>query len=71
MSTTTDTNNFHALLFDYVRRIRAEALNLLDPTDEIITTLNDTSQTENEAQMHIQYALKFGHKIISANESQV
>jgi len=58
-------------LFDYVRKIRAEALNLLDTTVEIITTLQDTSQAENEAQMHIQYALTIGSRIISEHGPQV
>jgi len=38
-TTTTNLIHFHALVFDHVRRIRAEALDLLKTTDEIITTL--------------------------------
>jgi hypothetical protein len=71
MSTTTNLTHFHALLFDSVRRIRAEALDLLKTTDEIITTLNDMSLTENDAQMRIQRTLTIGNKIISERGPQV
>ncbi len=70
-TTTTNLTHFHALLFDHVRRIRAEALDLLKTTDEIITTLNDTSLAENDVQMRIQRALTIGNKIISEHGPQV
>ena len=70
-TTTTNLTHFHALLFDHVRRIRAEALDLLKTTDEIITTLNDMGLTENDAQMRIQRALTIGNKIISEHGPQV
>ena len=70
-TTTTNLTHFHALLFDSVRRIRAEALDLLKTTDEIITTLNDMSLTENDAQMRIQRTLTIGNKIISQRGPQV
>ncbi len=70
-TTTTNLTHFHALLFDHVRRIRAVALDLLKTTDEIITTLNDMSLTENDAQMRIQRALTIGNKIISEHGPQV
>src|SRR6266567_2414351 len=71
MRTTSSLIHFHSLLFDYIRKIRAEALNLLDTTAEIITNLHDTSQAENEAQMRIQYALAIGSRIISEHGPQV
>jgi len=70
-TTTTNLTHFHALLFDHVRRIRAEALDLLQTTDEITTILNDTSLAENDAQMRIQLALTIGKKIISEHGPQV
>src|SRR6266516_1850412 len=70
-TTTTNLTHFHALLFDSVRRIRAEALDLLKTTDEIITTLNDMSLTENDAQMRLQRTLTIGNKIISQRGPQV
>ena len=71
MRTTTNLTHFHASLFDSVRRIRAEALDLLKTTDEIITTLNDTSLAENDVQMRIQRASTIGNKIISEHGPQV
>src|SRR6266851_2770118 len=70
-TTTTNLTHFHALLFDHVRRIRAEALDLLKTTDEIVTTLNDMSLTENDAQMRIQRVLTIGNRIISEHGPQV
>ena len=70
-TTTTNLTHFHALLFDHVRRIRAEALDLLQTADEITTILNDTSLAENDAQMRIQLALTIGKKIISEHGPQV
>ena len=70
-TTTTNLTNFHAMVFDHVRRIRAEALNLLKIADEIITTLNDMSLAENDAQMRIQHALMIGSKIISEHRLQM
>src|SRR5262245_47603165 len=70
-TTTANLTNFHALVFDHVRRIRAEALNLLKTTDEIITTLNDKNLAENDAQMRIQHALTIGNKIISEHGPQM
>src|SRR6266480_6288851 len=69
--TTTSLTHLHASLFDSVRRIRAEALDLLETTDQIITTLNDTSLKENDAQMRKQRALMIGNKIISEHGPQV
>ena len=69
--TTTNLTHFHASLFDSVRRIRAEALDLLETTDTIITTLNDTSLAENDLQMRVQQALTIGNKIISEHGPQV
>ena len=70
-TTTTNLTHSHALLFDLVRRLRAEALNLLETTDEIIAILHDTSLTENDAQMRIQHALTIGNQIISEHGPQV
>jgi len=70
-TTTSNLTHFHALLFDHVRRIRAEALDLLTTTDEIITTLQDTSLKETDAQVRIQRALTIGNKIISEHGPQV
>ena len=70
-TTTTNLTNFHALLFDHVRRIRAEALNLLNTTDEIITTLNDMSLAGDDVQKRIQRALTIGNKIISEHGPQM
>ena len=70
-TTTTNLAHFHASLFDSVRRIRAEAVNLLKTTDDIITTLNDTSLAENDVQMRVQRALMIGNKIISEHGPQV
>ena len=70
-TTTTNLTHFHSLLFDHVRRIRAEALDLLKTTDEITAILNDTSLAENDAQMRIQHALTIGNKIISECGPQV
>src|SRR2546421_5217285 len=69
--TTTSLTHLHASLFDSVRRIRAEALDLLETTDDIITTLNDTSLAENDVQMRVQRALMIGNKIISEHGPQV
>ncbi len=71
ITTTTNLTHFHALLFDHVRRIRAEALDLLKTTDEITAILNDTSLAENDAQMRIQFALTIGKKTISEHGPQV
>src|SRR6266702_7569666 len=70
-TTTTNLAHFHASLFDSVRRIRAEAVDLLKTTDDIITTLNDTSLAENDVQMRVQRALMIGNKIISEHGPQV
>ncbi|HEY6407351.1 MAG TPA: hypothetical protein VIY29_07785, partial [Ktedonobacteraceae bacterium] len=70
-TTTTKLTHFHALLFDHVRRVRAEALDLLKTTDKITTTLNDMSLTENDARMRVQSALTIGEKIISEHGPQV
>jgi len=70
-TTTTNLTNFHALLFDHIRRVRAEALNLLNTTDEIITTLNDIGLAEDDAQMRIQRALTIGNKIIFEHGPQM
>jgi hypothetical protein len=69
--TTTSLTHLHASLFDSVRRIRAEALDLLETTDQIITILNDTSLKENDAQMRKERALTIGNKIISEHGPQV
>lgn len=69
--TTTTLTHLHASLFDNVRRIRAEALDLLETTDQIITILNDTSLKENDAQMRKERALMIGNKIISEHGPQV
>ena len=71
ITTTTNLTHFHALLFDHVRRIRAEALDLLQTTDEITAILNDTSLAENDAQMRIQLALTIGKKIISEHGPKI
>ena len=70
-TTTTNLAHFHASLFDSVRRIRVEAVDLLKTTDDIITTLNDTSLAENDVQMRVQRALMIGNKIISEHGPQV
>ena len=69
--TTTSLTHFHASLFDSVRRIRAEALDLLETTDQIITIINETSLTENDAQVRKERALTIGNKIISEHGPQV
>ena len=69
--TTASLTHLHASLFDSVRRIRAEALDLLETTDQIITILNDTSLKENDAQMRKERALMIGNKIISEHGPQV
>jgi hypothetical protein len=71
ITSTTNLTHFHALLFDRVRRIRAGAVGLLETADDIITTLNDTSLTENDAQLHIQRFLKISNKILSERGPQV
>lgn len=63
--------HFHASLFDSVRRIRAEALDLLETTDQIITLLNDTSLAEDDAKMRKEHALAIGNRIISEHGPQV
>ncbi len=68
---TTKLTHFHALLFDQVRRLRAEALNLLETTDEILATLNDKSLTEIDAQVRIQRTLTIGNQIISEHGPQM
>src|SRR5947209_20315776 len=68
--TTTSLTHLPASLFDSVRRIRAEALDLLETTDQIITILNDTSLKENDAQMRKERALTIGNKIISEHGPQ-
>ena len=68
---TTKLTHLHASLFDSVRRIRAEALNLLETTDDIITLLNDTSLAEDEVQMRKEHALAIGDRIIKVHGPQV
>lgn len=68
---TTRLMHFHASLFDSVRRIRAEALDLLETTDQIITLLNDTSLAEDDAKMRKEHALAIGNRIISEHGPQV
>lgn len=70
-TTTSNLTHFHALLFDHVRRIRVEALDLLKTTDEIITTLQEESLTESDSQMRIQHALGIGTRIIGEHGPQV
>lgn len=70
MSTANLTNS-HALLFDLVRRLRAEAYNLLETTDEIIAILKDTSLAEGDAQLRTQHALAIGTQIISDHGPQM
>jgi hypothetical protein len=68
---TTKLTYFHALLFDQVRRLRAEALNLLETTDEILATLNDASLPEIDAQARMQRTLTIGNQIISEHGPQM
>jgi hypothetical protein len=68
---TTKLTHLHASLFDSVRRIRAEALSLLETTDEIITLLNDTSLAEDEVQMRKKHALAIGDRIIHEHGPEV
>src|SRR6266699_5621152 len=68
---TANLTNSHALLFDLVRRLRAEACNLLETTDESIAILNDTSLAEDDSQVRIQHALTIGNQIISDHGPQV
>ncbi len=70
-TTTVDQTHFHALVFDDVRRIRAEALNLLETTDEIITILNDTNLSAHDAQTRLQHSLTIGSRIIAEHGPQV
>ena len=68
---TTRLTHLHASLFDGVRRIRAEALGLLETTDEIITLLNDTSLAEDEVHMRKKHALAIGDRIIHEHGPEV
>jgi len=68
---TANLTNSHALLFDLVRRLRAEAYNLLETTDESIAILNDTSLAEDDAQLRTQHALAIGNQIISDHGPQM
>lgn len=70
-TTTTNLDHFHALLFEIVRKVRAEALNLLETVDDLIKTLNDTSITEDDTRLRIQNALKIGKTFISEHEEEV
>lgn len=72
MSTTITTQvDFDALLFDYVRRIRAEAINLLKQADEIIATLSNVNLADDVVKMQTQQAWIIGNKIISEHGPQV
>ncbi len=68
---TLNITHFHALLFDNVRKIRAEALDLLQTIDEITATFNDASLTSDDVQTRVLRTLKIGDKIISEHGPQV
>jgi hypothetical protein len=70
-TTTANQIHFHALLFEDVRRIRAEALDLLETTEGIIAILNDTSLSEHDVQMRLQHSVTIGNQIISQHGPQV